>query len=207
MKKLLILLLIILPLQKSFSQSKYLTAYKPYFDSLLKDWSNSYSHFQLSSFQISDTLDFENIPFGNINNLKEFYDLYKPALAFSPDSSKFIDLYGYRLNLGREGNKLIANEEVDGAVSLCNLKTKSWIRIYFLGVSSGIDEAEWISNRKFILVGYSNYDEDGKFRPMILIGDTNKEKLFLYEDLDKSTIAKKSGYTPSGIKKLNFEDD
>ena len=207
MKRLLILSLLILPVQKSFSQNKYLTAYKSYFDSSLKDWRNSYWNFQLSAFMISDTLSFENIPFGDIKSLKGFYDLYKPSLAFSPDSNKFIDLYSYQLNLERKRNKLIANAEVDGAVSLCDLKTKNWIRIYFLGVSSRIEEALWISKAKFILAGYNEEDQVGKFQPMILIGDINKEKLFLYNDLDKSCIAKKSGYIPSGLKNLKFENE
>lgn len=191
--------------QHTFSQNKYLTAYKTYFDTDLNSWTRAYKNFKLSTFKISDTFSFENIPFDEVKNLKEFYELYKPALTFTADSNKFIDIYSYQLNLVREGNKIVANIEIDQAISLCDLKTKKWNRIFFGGMSSIIEEVTWISNTKFILTGYE-MDEYNEHRPKIYIGDIGKQKLFVYSTNDNTCVEMYPGYNSEKQNKLRYEE-
>lgn len=199
------LLFFLLGLQaNSFCQATQLTAYKAYFDNDLKAWSQSFKNFQLSKLKFSDSLTFENIPFGDTKDIHQFYELYKPALAFSNDSSQFIDIYSYWLNLEKKGNKIIANSEVDQAVSLCHLKSNKWTRIFFCGLSTRIDEVAWLSDTKFILAG-TLLDDTGVFHPEVLIGDITKQKLFVYTD--RSTVSTKAGYSSIKLKKLNLQTE
>ena len=188
----------------SFCQIADLTAYKNYFDNDLKDWTKSFKDFKLSRFILTDTTNFENLPFRDTTNLKEFYKLYKPALSFSSNKTQFLDIYSYWLNLEKKGNKVISNAEVDQLVSLCDLKNNSWTRIFFCGLSTRIDEALWLTNTKFVLAG-TLLDENNIFHPKVLIGDTDKQILLVY--LNDESVALKTGYTSPKSKKLNIQDE
>jgi hypothetical protein len=188
----------------SFCQNADLTVYKRYFDNDLKDWTRSIKNFNLSKFTLVDTTKFEDLPFGDTSNLKEFYKLYKPALSFSTNKTQFLDIYSYCLNLEEKDNKVVSNAEVDQLVSLCDLKNNKWTRIFFCGLSTRIDEALWLSNSKFILAGTS-LDENNIFHPKILIGDTRNQSFLIYIDtLAESTT---TGYTSPKLKKLNVQDE
>lgn len=187
----------------SFCQTTDLTAFKNYFDNDLKDWTKSFKDFKLSGFKLTDTIKFENFPFRDTGNLKEFYKLYKPALSFSGDKSKFLDIYSYWLNLEKKGNKVVSNTEVDQLVSLCDLKNNKWTRIYFCGLSTRIDEAIWLTNTKFILAG-TLLDENNVFHSKVLIGNITKQLLIVY--VGNKSEATKAGYTSTKLKKLNIQD-
>lgn len=189
---------------KSFCQNADLTTYKSYFDNDLKNWTKSFKDFKLSRFTLTDTTNFDNLPFRDTIGLKEFYKLYKPALSFSGDKTQFLDIYSYWLNLEKKGNKVISNAEVDQLVSLCDLKNNRWTRIFFCGLSTRIDEALWLTNTKFILAGTS-LDENNIFHPKVLIGDTKKQILLVY--VDNESVATKAGYTSTKFKKLNIQDE
>ena len=188
---------------KSFCQNADLTTYKNYFDSNLKGWTKSFKDFRLSRFKLTDTIKFENLPFRDKSDLKEFYTLYKPALSFSSDNTQFLDIYSYWLNLEKKGNKIVANADVDQLVSLCDLKNNKWTRIFFCGLSTRIDEAIWLSNTRFILAG-TELDENNVFHPKVLIGDTTKQTFLVY--VDNECQATKAGYTSPKLKKLNIQD-
>jgi len=188
----------------SFCQNADLTAYRNYFDSNLKEWTKSFKDFHLSKFKLADTMKFENLPFGDTSDLTEFYKLYKPALSFSNDNTRFLDIYSYWLNLEKKGNKVVANTDVDQLVSLCDVKNNKWIRIFFCGLSTRIDEAIWITDTKFILAG-TELSENNVFHPKVLIGNTIKQTFLVY--VDKECEATKVRYTSAKLKKLNIQDE
>ena len=188
----------------SFCQDSDLTVYKNYFDHDLKNWTKSFKDFKLSRFTLTDTTNFENLPFRDTTDLKEFYKLYKPALSFSSNKTQFLDIYSYWLNLEKKGNKVISNAEVDQLVSLCDLKNNRWTRIFFCGLSTRIDEALWVTNTTFILAG-TLLDENNIFHPKVLIGDIEKQILLVY--LNDESVALKTGYTSPKFKKLNIQDE
>lgn len=188
---------------KSFCQNSLLTTYKTYFYKDLKSWTYSFVNFKLSDFKSSDTIKFGNVSFGDTNNINDFYELYKPGLSFSSDSSKFIDIYSYWLNLEKKGKKIVANPEVDQAIFLCDLKNNKWTRVFFCGVSTRIDEAIWLTNKRFILAGTFT-DENNLLHPKVLIGDVTKKFIYVYTD--NLSVSSKTGYTPIKLKNLNIQD-
>jgi hypothetical protein len=129
------LILTFLSNKQGFGQRKNLAIYEPYFDSELKAWTKTIQDFKLSSFKLSDSIAFDKQEYKDIKSLKDFYSIYKPALTFSKDSNLFIDIYSYELNLERKGDKIVySGSEVDQAISLCNLKTKSGHKFYFAAI-------------------------------------------------------------------------
>jgi hypothetical protein len=143
------LILVFLSGKSSFGQKNNLSIYKSHFDRDLKAWTKTINDFKLSSFEPTDTISFGNVDDNNIKTLKDFYLIYKPALTFSEDSNKFIDIYSYELNLEKKGNKIVySGSEVDQAISLCNIKTKKWTQILFCGYSLRIQEVMWLTNTK-----------------------------------------------------------
>jgi hypothetical protein len=142
----------------------------------------------------------------NIKGLKGFYSIYKPALTFSKDSNKFIDIYSYELNLEKKGGKIVySGSEVDQAISLCNIKTKRWTQILFCGYSLRIQEVIWLTNTKFMLVG-SVQTEESKYLPVIYIGDITNSSFEIFSSSD-SNCHQNIGYESPKLAKLNIQEE
>ncbi|HMU46781.1 MAG TPA: hypothetical protein PKC72_10460 [Chitinophagaceae bacterium] len=188
----------------AFGQDKNLLQHKKHFDTELKQWAKSFSDFSLSDFKLSDTLRFDNNYPQDLKSLKEFLSAYKPIMTYSVDSSKFIDIYSYQLNLEKKKNYYEANPDIDQAILLCDPKAKYWDRIFFGTSSQWIDDVIWISKTQFILVGITK-SEDDKRRPLILLGDTNKQSLLKYVDTNKQTFQSDKGYSSLKLKRITIK--
>jgi tetratricopeptide (TPR) repeat protein len=188
----------------AFGQDQNLLQRKKYFDTELKQWTKSFSDFSLSDFKLADTLHFDNNYAQDLKSLKEFLSVYKPVITYSVDSSKFIDIYSYQLNLEKKGNYYEANTDIDQAILLCNPKAKYWNRIFFGTSSQWIDEVVWLSKTQFILVGITK-SEDDKRRPIILLGETNKQSLLKYVDTNKQTFQNDKGYSSLKLKRIKIK--
>jgi len=175
------------------AQSHTIDLYKKYFDEDLHDWTLSFRHFKTSDFKLSKTEKFDNNYAQNFKDLRSFYAIYKPILTFSKDSTRFIDIYSYQLNLEKKGKIYVANPEIDQGILLCNLKTKYWDRIYFGGMSRWIDEALFISGSKFILAGAENNEI---VTPIIIIGDLSTQTLEIFTNSNKSCTQRKGYVSP-----------
>ena len=188
----------------SFGQSSELSKYQPYFDRTLSGWTKTFTNFNLSSFEKEKIDSFENIEYMDINAIKDFYSIYKPALTFSPNQNQFIDIYSYWLSLDKEGKKIVSyGGEADQAITLCNFKTKKWNRIAFRGTTERIQDVIWLTNSKFILVG-AREDEIvfGKYRPLIYIGDTIGKTLKCFVSRKHKSFQKNDGYDSPKLLKL-----
>jgi hypothetical protein len=185
----------------SFGQNNNLLQQKKCFDQELKQWTKSFSNFNLLDFKVEDTLHFENNFKQDFSSYRKFLSIYKPIITYSADSFKFIDIYSYQINLEKKGNYYEANPDIDQAVLLCDPKAKYWDRIYFGTNSQWIDEVIWISKTKFILVGIIK-SEDDKKNPLILYGDTNKQTLIKYLSITKNSFQNDKGYSSPKLKKL-----
>ena len=203
MKYLSILFLLIVG-HNSFGQDKNILQQKKHFDQELKLWTNTFNNFNLSDFKLEDTSHFDNNLPQDFNSYKKFLSIYKPIVTYLPDSSKFIDIYSYQLNLEKKGGYYEANADIDQAVLLCDPKAKYWNRIYFGTSSQWIDEVIWISKTKFILVGIIK-SEDEKKQPLVLFGDTNKQTLIKYLNTTKSIFQSSKGYSSTKLKRLNIK--
>jgi len=200
------LTLIFLSSNSSFGQKNNLSIYKSHFDGDLKAWTKTINNFRLSSFKPTDTISFGNSDYYDIKNLKDFYSIYKPALTFSKDSNKFIDIYSYELNLEKKENKIVySGSEVDQAISLWNIRTKKWTQILFCGYSLRIQEVIWLTNTKFMLVG-SVQNEESKYQPVIYIGDMTNNTFEVFSSSDPNCLQNK-GYDSPKLAKLNIHEE
>jgi hypothetical protein len=192
--------------KSSFGQKNNLSIYRSHFNNELHAWAKTINDFNLSSFRSDDTTSFEDIEYKDMKDLKDFYSIYKPALTFSKDSNNFIDIYSYSLNLEKKGNKIVySGSEVDQAISLCNIKKKRWRRILFCGYSLRIEEAIWLTNTKFMLVGSLQNDES-KYLPIIYLGDMANNSFEIFSSSDPNCHQNK-GYDSPKLAKLNIQEE
>jgi hypothetical protein len=174
-----------------------------FFEKELTIWAQSFKGFHIDSFRMTQSSGFEQTDYNETHELKSFYELYKPSLSFSPDSSWFIDLYSAGVMLEKKGKKIIASADVDQAVTLCNLKTKEWKRIVSFGPSAGIEEAIWISPSAFMLAGTMQND-NGEEQPIVVLGDVNSKTFRWFEANAKRPES--SNYKASGLGKLKIDE-
>ncbi len=79
--------------------------------------------------------------------------LKAPLLLYSPDRTRFIDLY-LGLEMEERDGRVVAGWDVDAGVALVDLSRKKWMRLLYCGPSCGYDDAMWIDNDTFVVVGY-----------------------------------------------------
>jgi hypothetical protein len=189
-----------------YGQHADLTPFKTYFDNQLKGWTKTFNTFSLASFEKYGSTAFENIDYMDIEDVQDFYTVYKPALSFSPDKKQFLDIYSYWLALEKEGKTIVSRGgEPDQVISLCNFKTRKWTRILFQGTTERIQDALWISNSKFILVG-TRENASGKQSPVIYLGDivTKTFKVFILKKAVRY-FQKSSGYNSPKLLRLKIK--
>lgn len=182
--------------------------YKIYFDNQLKNWTVSFRNFQLSSFNISATSglrEFSHLD-TTTSDWRNFYELYKAALTFSNDSSKFVDIYSYDLNLEKKGKKIVANYAGEQEVTLYDLKAGKEGVILFCGISQQIQEVAWITNAKFILVG-REIEDTNTVRPIIFLADLYKQKIIRYQTVESSCLERKAIYSSPKLNRLHYEEE
>ena len=172
-------------------------------DNQLAEWKQSFQGFQPDSFRFSQRTSFKEKEVQDTADMKELLSLFGPSLAFTSDSSQYLDLFSAGMSLERRGKKLVAMADVDQAVTLCNLKTGKCKQIASFGPSAGIEEAVWLDATRFILAG-TMHNDDGKPQAFVLIGDTGKESYSWYEST--ITRAASTDYTASGIRKLKIDE-
>ena len=189
--------------QLNNSADTSLSSLKPLLEKELGKWMQSFKDFNIDSFHQLNVQVFREDDYETVDDLRQFYELYKPSLSFSPDSSQFIDLYSNGVSLEKKGKKIIAIGDADQGVTLCNLKTKSWKNILSFGPSASIEEALWISPAEFILAGSMQNDE-GKQQPVLLVGNTDKRSFRWFEAACIRNVAAK--YEASGFSKLKIDE-
>lgn len=180
-----------------------LAAIMPAIEKELNAWVKSFKSFTADSFKYTQTTKFEEIAYQDTTGMNKFYELYKPSLVFSGDSSLFVDIYSAGIMLEKKGKKIIASSDVDQAITLCNLQTGDWRRIAFFGPSAGIEEAVWVSATEFVLAGIIRND-NGDPMPFLLWGNSQQKTIRWYES---SIIRPQSvNYEASGLAKLKIDE-
>jgi len=169
----------------------------------LDKWVRSFKGFSIDSFHLAQKSSFTNTEYEGGADLNRFYELYKASLSYSPDSSQFIDLHSAGLMLEKKGKKIIASADVDQAVTLSNLKTKTWKQIAFFGPSAWMEEAIWVSPTAFIQAGVL-VNDNGDQTALIMLGDTNNNSFRWFES--NLTRPQSVKYEASGITKLKIDE-
>ena len=106
-------------------------------------------------FQMVNTWKEDSMLISEFNTTKNFVDKYRELLRFSPDSTHFIDLGSYNVEVETDskGNKIYQDIGPDIEISLVSLNDKKRTRLIFLGPGSIIDDAGWINNETAIIAG------------------------------------------------------
>ena len=185
------------------AQQDDLKPYKQYIKKELSNWTTTFSNFSILDFTKSETVKFGDSTPQKIRGLRSFFSIYKPLLSFSKDSSKFIDIYSYQLNLQKKSNRFVATVDVDQAVDLYDINRNYSRRIYFDGATGWIDDVIFISNTKFILVGIATNTREERV-PRILLGDIPKQTIEIFYSSNKSCIQNVKYYS-SKLKKMNIK--
>jgi hypothetical protein len=85
------------------AEDSSLAPFKSFMEQGLADWMRSFPGLQIDSFRMTQKSAFEQTAYDDAADLSKFYDLYKAALNFSPDSNQFIDLYSAGVMLEKKG--------------------------------------------------------------------------------------------------------
>lgn len=129
----------------------------------------------IPEYRLSDWINFwqKKIPEFNLQSLKKVEeDTIKPHghvssynpdtlreklreryYIYSPDSSKFLDIY-LGMELYEENGEIKEARSVDGGMALIDLKDKTFKRLLF-GTYFGIKGALWLNNEIFIVYGWT----------------------------------------------------
>ena len=208
MTRLFIIFSSIFILTECYCQKTSLLSYKPYFLKNLKNWTISFNNFQLSSFGVSGTANFSSsTDFDTATSeWKEYYALYKPALTFSSDGRKFIDIYSYDLNLTIKGNKIVGSYSGEQTAELYDFTTGKTSRILFCGISEQIQEVIWTDNTKFILVCREIEDKD-KVYPIIYLADLSQRKVTCFRNSNKLCTEKKITYSSRKLNSIKYQEE
>jgi hypothetical protein len=159
-------------------------------DGYLKHWAGTILHFNLSSFKYTRTGDFENIMLDDRwkGNDLSYQQTFGKLISYSADKKKYLDFYSGQIvfdTLRTNGKaQLTISTDVDQYLLLGDYADKKTTRLLFMGSSSFLEEAAWLSDNTFILVGTTN--EQNYYVPFIYIGDLKKRQFYCYLPDNKS---------------------
>jgi hypothetical protein len=115
---------------------------------------------------------------------KEYFDLYKTLLVYSPDKTMFIDMdsYNFLLERDKKGNLIGMGGDPETEVALIDIKRKTNKRLLYNGPSTIIEDAAWIGGDK-IAIGYLS-DENNLhvYNQYLLLIDLTKKTFSFYEN-------------------------
>lgn len=159
-------------------------------DAYLKHWASTIPHFDLQAFKYTRTGDFENIVLDDSwkGNAPSYQQTFGKLISYAADRKKYLDFYSGQIvfdTLRTNGKEqLTISTDVDQYLLLGDYARKKTTRLLFMGSSSFLEEASWISDNTFILVGTTN--EQNYFVPFIYIGDLKKRQFCCYLPDNKS---------------------
>ncbi len=93
---------------------------------------------------------------------QSYFDKYGKLLRFNPDSTYFLDLDSYQIDISKDKTGKYQLDEMGPDTEVALVDTKSGIRkrLIFLGPSASIEEGVWLDKESLLLAGYSEIDPD-----------------------------------------------
>lgn len=151
-----------------------------------QNWQTMVLGFNLNSltWQEDTTITSEPVPFNPDDTISK---LRKPLYTFSPDKSKFLDIY-VGMELWEEGGKIKAGYGPDHAVALGDLKTNKLKILLFCGTTGNYDEALWLDNDKFIVTGFTEYFPKSEEERRILNNKVYYVAILYFFNLNKNKM-------------------
>ncbi|MDV2447045.1 hypothetical protein CMU93_05950 [Elizabethkingia anophelis] len=184
-----------------------LSDFQKIFDQQLKTWKASIPGFSVQNFKAYHNFGFDNISQEDqsVRDFTVFVKNYKDLLIFSPDKKHFIDLYSSSVYYDEKKKKYLAAYDVDSQVDLGDMQNHKSSGIYFMEPSAWMEDAAWIDNDRFILVGIHS-DEQSQRIPYIILINIKDRYLQIYNCTGKACI-QTTGYKAANIGKIKIEDD
>lgn len=119
---------------------------------------------------------------------KSYYQQYGSFLKYSPDSSMFVDLDSYNIEIQKniKGQSIPIEKGPDTEVSLVNLEDRQKTRLVFLGPGNGVEDAGWIDEHNAVLIGYHEIDTTKMKNAVIWRYHVPTKTFHVYESSDTS---------------------
>jgi hypothetical protein len=199
MKKYLILLLFVLP---SLTQGQSLKAYKSIFNGPLKNWTQTFTGFNLADFKPVDAPNqFLNTDRIEAKNKTTFYPIYKTALTTSPNGQYVIDSYAYLFLEKKQGRFTTTGSDVEQSIRLGDVRQNKWRQIAYYGYGQRVEEVTWVNDDTFILAA-SRLNKANKNTPVIIIGHIKRQSLTTFETANTHCYQKAGRYTSPKLNQL-----
>ena len=139
-----------------------------------------------SKFRMVTSLHEESLMMSPFQPDKSYYENYRGFLKYSPDSSMFVDIDSYNVDIHKDkkGRVIPIEKGPDTEVSLVNVPEKQRTRLVFLGPGNGVEDASWIDDRTVLLIGYHEKDTTKMKKAVIWRYHVPTKTFHLYESLD-----------------------
>ncbi len=112
----------------------------------------------------------------------DYYERYGRFLKYSPDSSMFIDLDSYNIDIRKDGNRWTGTENgPDMEISLIDREEKEKIRLVFTGPGGSIEDGGWIDNETLVLTGFQELGRSDSLAAIVYKFHLPSQTYFLYE--------------------------
>lgn len=153
--------------------------------STLSDWQQYYVQkvpdFSLDNFEPVGTEKVNDMYSGMELNQK-FYDLYGKLLVYSPDSTRFMDIYSYNFIVERrkDGTLSARMGEPDQEAAVVDVKTGKRLRLWFCGPHCLLEKAIWLNNEEVALVGIVDEDGNEVYQPQMWVINIKTGQTTLY---------------------------
>lgn len=118
--------------------------------------------FDWSKFKYKSSYEEDSMLTSAFTPSKTYYASYGSFLKYSPDSTRFIDLDSYNIDIVKDGKGRLTGTAggPDTEVSLINPKTGKKVRLLFMGPGGTVEDAFWLSNNELAIVGTQENEED-----------------------------------------------
>ena len=146
----------------------------------------SWNSFHLVNVWKEDTL--LTTPF---NANEKYFRSYGQFIKYSSDSTMFIDLDSYNIDLTRMPDGSYVGEELgpDTEVSLIDLQDKLKKRLIFLGPGGDIEDGGWLDSQTIVLAGMQAGADGETNVPVVFKYHIPTRTFFLYELQDTTNAA------------------
>ncbi|WP_276479584.1 hypothetical protein [Paraflavitalea pollutisoli] len=151
--------------------------------------------FDWARFRMVSTYEEDSLLASAFTPEKDFYKNYGPFLKYSPDSSHFIDLDSYNIDITRDAQGRLTGAEIgpDTEIGLVDLTGKTRSRLLFMGPGGNVEDGLWLDNSTVVLMG-TQENQQGERVPTIWRYHIPTKTFFVYELPDPSMAGSLADY-------------
>jgi hypothetical protein len=151
--------------------------------------------FDWSKFKYKSSYEQDSLLTTDFKPSKTYYASYGAFLKYSPDSTRFIDLDSYNIDIRKDSKgKLIGTAGgPDTEVALIDPRSGKSKRLLFMGPGGSVEDAFWTSNHELVIVGTQENEENGGRKVTVWKINLDDKMYDLYELDDAGAAAKLAG--------------